>query len=472
MSIDRTRRNFLKTSAGIGLGALLFDTGCGPSDDPVYDADACALEPPTQEEMAEGAIQKGPFVQYVDRTTARLRFETILDKDVPVVIERHGQSQEHIPDRIAEELSYTRADIDRSPTIPDKVGLHVLHTLHIEDLEPGEVVRYQILHGVGDPICGEITGPPGKGTAFRLGWIADTMYPTNEGSIDTLGAQQPDLVVHGGDIVYDTNPFDTWNHCFARFQPVLRRGAMHFNVGNHEFEQQNEIVVQFDRLLSGQGLGSHIVDGEDQSYDAYDRPRRYHSFYYGGVQFICLDTESRIPEDEDYENGELIEESSGGTRELLDENSQQIQWLERQLTSAQEDPDVEHIVVSFHRPLFTWSKYGMRSDTLALRDALHPRFVDAGVSLVLAGHVHAFEFFEVDGIPYVVDGGGGALNVNPDETKDEVLEARPEEEAQHKISERSYGITTVDFHSDGGFHIQRFRASEPETPMFEQSYDA
>lgn len=473
MAIDRKRRKFLKTSAGIGFGALFLEAGCGPSDKPDLPPDEKPPKPPSKEKLELGAVQKGPFIQYIDRATARLRFETILDEDVPVLIERNGESTEEIPDRIAENLSYTRSDISRSPTIPDKEGLHVLHTLLVEDLQPGEEITYHLLHDNDehDTITGTLSGPPGKGTAFQLGWIADTMYPTNEGSIDTLCAKKPDLVLHGGDIVYDTNPFDTWNHCFARLQPVLRRSAMHFNVGNHEFEQQNEIVVQFDRLFAGQGLGSHIVDGEDQSYDAFDRPRRYHSFFYGGVLFLCLDTESRVPEEEDYIDGELIEEDSEGVRELIDENSQQIHWLDDQLAAAQADPDVEHIVVSFHRPLFTWSKYGMRSDSLALRDALHPRFVDAGVSLVLAGHVHAFEFFEVDGIPYVVDGGGGALRVDPDEKKDEVLASRPEEEDLRKIGDSSFGITTVDFDGEGGFHIQRLRTDDPDTPLFEISYD-
>src|SRR5699024_5478443 len=104
-------------------------------------------------------------------------------------------------------------------------------------------------HKAGDPICGTFTVPPSPNTSFKLGWIADTMYPTSEGSIDCLIAQHADLVLHGGDLVYDTNPIDSWNELFALLQPILQRSAMHFNVGNHEFESQTEIVVQFDRLL-------------------------------------------------------------------------------------------------------------------------------------------------------------------------------------------------------------------------------
>lgn len=468
MAIDLKRRDFLKIGAGVGLSALVGNVACGPDR---ANEDVCDLPLPTEAEMAAGAVQKGPYVQYIDRTSVRIRFETRIDQEVPVIVQRGKSTEELIPDRVSDEINFRRGIGKRNNPRQDKAGTHVLHTLTIDNLTPGESISYTVMHAAGEPICGTVVAPPSSNTAFRLGWIADTMYPTNEGSIDCLIAQKPDLVLHGGDLVYDTNPIDSWNELFAQLQPVFRSCAMHFNVGNHEFEAQNEIVVQFDRLLNGQGLGSHIdAHGKDNSVDAHGRPRRYHSFYYGGVQFICLDSESRIPEEEDYETGELIEEKSDGVREVLSEDSEQIQWLDAQLESAKSDPEVRHIVVSFHRPYFTWSKYGTRGETLAMRDILHPRFVDAGVSVVLCGHVHAFEYFEVDGIPYVVDGGGGALGVNPEQTKEEVLETRPEEADYHRFSDASYGITTIDFEEDGGFTIQRFLDSDASTPQYEQYY--
>lgn len=465
------RRDFLKIGAGVGLSALVGNVACGSDEGTAHYPDTCAGKLPTETEMAQGALQKGPYLQYLGKNSVRMRFETRIDEAVPVIIERDGVSKRYTPDRVADEINYRRGFGKRNKPRQDTPGIHVLHSLIIDNLTPGEVVSYAVMHKAGEPICGTIVAPPPPNTAFKLGWIADTMYPTNEGSIDCLIAQQSDLVLHGGDLVYDDNPIDSWNDLFAQLQPVFRRCAMHFNVGNHEFESQNEIVVQFDRLLNGQGSASHIdAQGRDNSTDAFGRPRRYHSFYYGGVQFICLDSESRIPTDEDYETGELIEEKSDGVRELLSENSEQMQWLDAQLESAKADPEVRHIVVSFHRPYFTWSKYGTRGETLLMRELLHPRFVDAGVSAVLCGHVHAFEYFEVDGIPYVVDGGGGAVGVNPEQTKEEILEERPEEADYHQFSDASYGISTIDFESGGGFTIRRFQANDAETPQYEQYY--
>lgn len=471
MSFDPKRRNFMKAGLGVGIGIIGTEIGCGPSSKQVEFPNTCASKPPTDEEMAQGAIQKGPYIQFLDATTARLRFETRIDETTSVQIERDGEVTVRTPDRVAETLDY-QSVIDWAPR-PDRAGPHVLHTLLIHDLSPSETVSYAVMQGFGDPVCGSFRAPPPSGHAFRLGWIADTMSPLTDNVMRRLASESPDLVLHGGDIVYDTNPIDTWNDFFAVLQPVSLAAPIHFNVGNHEYESMNEIVVQYDRLFEGQGAASHIDDaGNDTSIDSYGRPKRYHSFSYGGVRFICLDTESRIPEPEDYVNGELIEEGSDGDRELYAEDSEQMAWLQRQLDQAKNDAKVQHIVVSFHRPMFTFSKYGLLGDSAIRRDALHQRFVDAGVSIVICGHAHCFEFFEVDDIPYVIDGGGGALLVDPNDRKDEVLAERPEEEAYRLHVERTYGLTTIDFEANGAFTIRRFEDKENHAPQFEKHYSA
>lgn len=471
MSFDPKRRNFMKAGLGVGIGIIGTEIGCGPGNEQVKLPDRCANEPPTDEEMAQGAIQKGPYIQFSDPTTARLRFETRIDETTEVKIKRGGETTVQIPDRVAEDLEYRRDGLTNPR--PDRVGPHVLHTLTIEGLAPGEEVSYAVLQNWGDPICGSFVAPPSQNSAFRLGWIADTMYPFTNDTIGRLGDKAPDIVLHGGDIVYDVNPLDTWNEFFAILQPVSLTAPIHFNVGNHEYESMNEIVVQYDRLFEGQGLGSHIDGtGTDTSIDSYGRPKRYHSFSYGGVRFICLDTESRIPEEKDYVDGELIEEKARGARELYAPESEQMAWLEKQLEQAKNDSAVQHIVVSFHRPMFTFSKYGLLGDSVIRRDELHQRFVNAGVSIVICGHAHCFEYFEVDGIPYVIDGGGGALLVDPDQNKEAILEERPEEEAYRLYANQTYGFTTMDFEADGAFMIRRFEDKGEDTPQFEKHYPA
>lgn len=471
MSFDPKRRNFMKASLGVGIGIIGTEVGCGPSSEQVDFPGTCIDKPPTDEEMAQGAIQKGPYIQFLDRTTARLRFETRIDETTKVHVEREGRTTAHVPDRVAEDLDYHRPGL--TTPRPDHPGLYVLHTLMIENLVPSETVSYAIMQKSGDPICGSFVAPPPPNTAFRLGWISDTMFPFTKDAIARLQEKAPDLVLHGGDIVYDVNPLDTWNEFFAVLQRLSLSAPVHFNVGNHEYESMNEIVVQYDRLFEGQGAASHTDEtGKDTSIDSYGRPKRYHRFSYGGVRFICLDTESRIPEPEDYINGELIEEDSDGARELYAEDSEQMSWLQKELDQAKADANVQHIVVSFHRPMFSFSKYGLLGDSVIRRDALHQRFVDAGVSIVICGHAHCFEFFEVDGIPYVIDGGGGALRVDPNERKDEILDERPEEEAYRLHFERTYGVTTIDFEANGAFTIQRFEDKAGLPAQFEKHYPA
>ena len=112
----------------------------------------------------------------------------------------------------------------------------------------------------------------------------------------------------------------------------------------------------------------------------------------------------------------------------------------------------------FHKPLYTLSKH-WSSDTV-VRDILHPLFVEYGVRLVLSGHVHAYERFEVDGVHYVIDGGGGALLYDPSEFSASVDAARPGESALRVTADQSYGVVLLDVSSSGEIEVTRIEAYE------------
>lgn len=413
------RRTFLKGT--LGMGALLVAPMSGCSD-PTPPANM-----PDEHGVAHGALQKGPYVQLLDAGTARIVFETMIDEETPVRVIRGGHEETLTPTRVAVDLDYFRPTLGPKDE-RDMAGVHVLHELQLEDLQPGERVRYVVEQHAGDPIEAEFLAPIAANEGFKLGWISDTMYPLMEEPINALTRHAPDLVIHGGDITYDSSPFDSWNTFMAMFQPLLRSAATHFIVGNHEFESQNEIEVQFDRLFARQGESGS--------------KGRYHAIRYGGVVFLILDSESREEAD------------------IRTEGSEQLQWLDAQLEAANDDPSVREIVVAFHRPTYTLSKHSPGNTDW--REQLHDRFLVHGVRLVLNGHVHAFEHFEVEGVNYVVDGGGGALLYDPDEDIDEIEALRPGEPDLRVTRERSTGVSTIDFHADGGFHYQRFDAKTGE----------
>ena len=68
---------------------------------------------------------------------------------------------------------------------------------------------------------------------------------------------------------------------------------------------------------------------------------------------------------------------------------EQLAWLEKDLAGTQSQ---DHIFVLSHRPLYL----------LENGDALHRLFVEHGVSAVICGHLHHYNYSERDGIPYVM----------------------------------------------------------------------
>lgn len=413
------RREFLTSSLGAGFALLAPGlSGCD-------DESGAPNAPPEVDFDDMRAVLKGPFVQLMGSGRARLRFETRTDEATPVRVTRAGESAYVEAQRNATDLDYFRPVIG-DDVLRDERGDHVLHDVYFEDLDPGEVVAYTIEQWTGPPIEGSFVAPVTSGSAFRLGWISDTMLPFAPDSIRTLAEHAPDLVLHGGDITYDASPFDSWNQIFHELQPLLRNAAAMFVVGNHEFESQEELDVQYRRLFTEQG------DSGSQT--------NYFAFTYGGVRFICIDSES----------------SPG---KITEEGSPQLAWLDGELEAAADDSSVREIVLAFHRPTYTLSKHAP-GDT-AMRDVIHERCLEYGVRLVLCGHVHAYERFEVDGVTYVIDGGGGALGYDPDEELEWVESQRPGESELRVTRDESGGVCVLDFLDDGSVDVVRYKALKP-----------
>lgn len=400
----------------MGLGALVLTpqmVGC---------ADTPEDENPGPGGLGEITFRvlKGPFVQFIDEDTAVLRFETRTDHEVPVRVTRGGETEETIASQSPTTLEYSRPTLGKD-SIPDEKGVHILHEVVIPSLQSGERVAWAFDLSKDETLEGSFLAPVARGEAFRFGWIADTMFPFGQENITRLAAAAPDLVIHGGDIVYDANIFDSWNSVLTAFRPVMSQSTFHLLVGNHEHESQDEYTQQYLRLFANQG----------QRGDATN----YFGLTFGGVRFLCLDSESG---------------------EFGDAESAQRQWLQAELEAARDDSDVREIIVAFHRPPYTLSKHAPGSTTV--RDALHALYLEFGVRLVLCGHVHAYERFIVDGVTYLVDGGGGALLYDPDEDIPVLEETRPDDITARQIASESYGISLIDFAADGSFTLQRIQA--------------
>ncbi|MCC7118806.1 MAG: metallophosphoesterase [Anaerolineales bacterium] len=129
-------------------------------------------------------------------------------------------------------------------------------------------------------------------------------------------------------------------------------------------------------------LGNHDWSGEGvEAYLAYFRLRdfqRYYEFTQGPVHFFMLDSDRNEPDG-------------------AQANSQQALWLKKALAASTSPFNL----VVFHHPPYTsgWHKPS---------EYMRWPFKEWGADAVLSGHNHLYERLTVDGLPYFINGLGGA----------------------------------------------------------------
>jgi len=80
-------------------------------------------------------------------------------------------------------------------------------------------------------------------------------------------------------------------------------------------------------------------------------------------------------------------------------------WLDAALTAAEATEGHRFSVVFFHRPIWTLARH---APSESLRAVIDPILDAHDVPLVLQGHNHVYERFDVGGRTYIVTGGGGS----------------------------------------------------------------
>jgi hypothetical protein len=134
-------------------------------------------------------------------------------------------------------------------------------------------------------------------------------------------------------------------------------------------------------------LGNHDYESgdEDDILQRLGRSSPWYSAEVGGVLFVVLDS-NRV------------------------DDAEQTAWLRDTLGSTPAD----WTIVALHHPPYSAGPHGSHDD---VREAWSGLFSEYGVELVLAGHDHDYQRSEpVDGVVYVVSGGGG--KTNPTGTED------------------------------------------------------
>ncbi len=331
-------------------------------------------------ECPPSGVLRGPWAQRMTPTSITLRWDACAETDATALVEIGDEDRAVVGTQTRAEVRTEYFGLE-GVTLPDHAGSYWLNEVVVEDLEPGACHRYAI---AAEPERqGRFCTSRPSGDDFSFWAIGDTnpgIAPT-EAIVEHLVAREPDFVLHEGDIQYYSSIVDSWTQWFISMQPMLAAGAFAPTYGNHEAELEHELEDYYLRLFA---------DGGDGAAPTYYR------FESGGLHVFVLDTEGD-----------------------LSVGSEQGGWLEASLIDAAASEGFRGSVITMHRPLISVGDVASRPE---LRAHYEPIFVENGVRLVLAGHMHGYERFLSSGIVYVTTGGGGGALGDVDENVDLVAD--------------------------------------------------
>ena len=194
--------------------------------------------------------------------------------------------------------------------------------------------------------------------------------------VDTLNKLNPDLVMVGGDIIYDAlrvKEKELIGNTNAYLQQAAAiKAPLHYAVGNHEVFE----LYQKDADTNGALYGKRY-------YEKYFG-KRYYSFDHKGWHFMVLDNIYITPD-----------------RKYIGKiDSVQLEWIKEDLEAVSAQTP---IVIMMHVPLITtlsqWYGGGTNAndDKVAAVDShrLLRLFESKNLRLVLQGHLHYFEALNI-----------------------------------------------------------------------------
>jgi Calcineurin-like phosphoesterase len=282
-------------------------------------------------------------------------------------------------------------------------------------------------------------------------WVAREIVKAVQGG-------RAELVVNSGDIVWWGNQgrtvFDSpyWKHVdqtmfsklpapSASMRAAGLDGRWYPSVGNHEVWGDPKIEGVLSAVPYLKKLG---VSADQLTY----------KFDYNGVRFIYLWTgkyDYRAPTSWD------------ATRPTYEEQMKQLrQWLDEAKAAG-----TKKVFLTFHNPVFSRSGMG------AIPEAQNPHKLLASYAkdldvVVFNGHVHTTELYEVDGVKYLLLGGGGAEQdpILPGRTHIKVPDGYPPDlywKGASPKEEYNYLLVDVQPGQKTKFTLNRFRpwSAEP-----------
>lgn len=219
--------------------------------------------------------------------------------------------------------------------------------------------------------------------SFRFVFMADVHYHDKnnapeamDAAIDTINKLKPDLILVGGDILYDAlrrDLKDAEDQRVAFMEKADKFDApLYYAIGNHDHFALYNRKIESDHPLFG------------KKYYEKHFGARYYSFDHKGWHFITLDNMT-VTDDRKY-IGRL--------------DSIQLEWLKEDLDQVSDNTPV---VIMAHVPLITtlsqWHGGGTNpnGNRIAIEnsDEIIKLFRDKNLKMILQGHIHYYEVLHI-----------------------------------------------------------------------------
>jgi len=238
------------------------------------------------------------------------------------------------------------------------------HELRLAGLQMAAVYHYRAISGSDTSIDATFRTNVAGGRPFRFFVYGDDRSDraAHQRVVNRMlrVSPTPNLALNVGDLTYRGSGSD-YRTFFDVERELMRRLPVYPTLGNHDIRK----LANWFRFFA--------LPGNE----------RWYSVRYGNSVFVCLDNYSNCAP-----------------------GSPQHDWLVSELQTDSADPSVRHIFVWFHDPPYT-TNAGHNSD-MTVRQYLCPLFERFHVVIAFQGHVHAYEHSIVNGVHYIVSGGGGA----------------------------------------------------------------
>jgi hypothetical protein len=239
-----------------------------------------------------------------------------------------------------------------------------VRTMPLTKLKPGARVSFNLPFGEESAVSFQ-TAPERSGR-FQAVVYGDTRtrHDLHRKVAAAIAGSSPDILFHTGDLVSNGHEASQWPIFFDIEKELLRKAAFFPVLGNHE---RNDPLY----------------------YKFFGVTTPYYSLDWGSAHFIITNS--------DVGNAARTEAERDAYW------AAQTKWLEADLAASSKAPLV--FVISHHPP-FTAVR-GRQDDSHPIRNWA-PLFARYGVTALFSGHDHNYQHHVVDGVHYIVTGGGGA----------------------------------------------------------------